>query len=119
MGVANTTFSYAIYAWLIYVGVAYALANLLALVLGIGFSFFMQGRFVFGNRGARQFGKFVLVWGVIYIVMIFFIGIFKSFGFSSYVAGALVLPISTVLSFIAQKFFVFRTHAELPRSDGG
>ena len=52
--------------------------------------------------------RFVLVWTLLYLFSIWVISRFIAFGFDAYASGALSIPFSTVLSFIAQKFFVFR-----------
>lgn len=109
VGVGNTAFSYAIYAAFLFIGFGYAIANLFALLLSILFSFKTQGRFVFNNTDNRRLGRFVIAWAVIYAATITLIGQLVALGLSAYVAGALALPFSTALSFLAQKFFVFRT----------
>ena len=109
IGLVNTTFSYGVYAILIFVGLYYAIANLAALLLGLLFSFKMQGRFVFGNSDNRLFWKFLFAWSLIYFATIALIGELISVGFNAYIAGALALPFTTVLSYLMQKFFVFRS----------
>ena len=108
VGVLNTGFSYLIYATLLFVGFGYQLANFLALVLGILFSFKTQGRFVFQNSDNRLLGRFVLSWAFIYLCTITLIGRIIDFGFDAYSAGALALPFSVACSYLAQKYFVFR-----------
>ena len=108
VGVLNTAFSYAIYAGMLYAGFNYAIANLTALALGILFSFKTQGALVFGNTENRRLYRFVLVWTVIYACNLFLITRFVALGFNAYVSGALAIPFATVVSCLAQKFFVFR-----------
>jgi putative flippase GtrA len=108
VGLVNTAFAFCLYSALLYVGLPYALANLTALVIGIGVSFMTQGGLVFENRESGRLARFVAVWAVLYFVSIFLISRFIALGFDPYAAGALALPFSTLLSFIAQKFLVFR-----------
>lgn len=108
VGVLNTTFSYLIYAAWLFVGLDYQLANLLTLIVGILFSFKTQGHIVFRNTNNRLLGRFVLCWAVIYLCVIFLIGKIIAMGFDAYSAGALALPFSIVLSYVGQKYFVFR-----------
>ena len=108
VGVLNTGFSYLIYAAMLYLGLGYQLANLIALLVGILFSFKTQGHFVFSNTDNKLFGKFALSWLVIYLCNISFIAWFISFGFDAYWAGAMALPFSVVLSYLTQRYFVFR-----------
>jgi len=107
VGMLNTAFSYSLYALLIFLGLHYALANLLALIAGILFSFRTQGAWVFNNTQVTLLWRFVLAWAVIYL---FNIGVIRSglaFGFNAYIAGALAVPPSAVLSYLAQRYFVF------------
>lgn len=109
VGVLNTAFSYAIYAALLYVGLNYALANLGAVVLGILFSFRTQGSLVFNQTDPRLLPRFILAWATIYAINILLISQFITLGFNAYIAGALMLPVSAVLSYVIQKYFVFRS----------
>lgn len=108
VGVINTSFSYGIYAGMLLLGFGYAIANLTALLLGILFSFKTQGHLVFDNPSNNLIGRFILAWAFIYFATITLIGSLMHQGFNAYIAGVLALPFSTVLSFLAQKFFVFR-----------
>ena len=111
VGAINTGFSYSIYALLLFVGLGYQLANFCSLVLGILFSFKTQGHFVFRNADNRLLGRFVLCWILIYVCNIAVIGWIIAFGFDAYSAGALALPITILLSYLTQKYFVFRQAA--------
>lgn len=108
IGGLNTGFSYSVYAGFLFFGLDYALANLLALTLGILFSFRTQGTFVFKNRNRRLIGRFIVCWALIYVLNITFIREMMIMGFDAYIAGGLTLPIITVLSYFLQRFFVFR-----------
>ena len=114
VGVINTAFSYSIYAGLLFVGFHYAFANFVALLLGIIFSFRMQGRFVFGNTDISLAGRFLLGWGLIYVGTVLVIGWMIGLGLDAYSAGALALPFTTVLSYFVQKNFVFRLDRKNP-----
>ena len=76
VGVVNTSFSYALYALLLWCGLPFAIANLLSLLVGIVFSFVTQGTFVFANRDGRRLLRFALVWTLLYGVNIALIGRF-------------------------------------------
>ena len=109
VGSVNTLFSYAVYAGFLFGGLSYVYANFLALVAGIIFSFRTQGAFVFGNRNKSLFGRFVLCWTLIYLANIFLINEMMQLGFTAYVSGAMAIPLITVISYYAQKRFVFAT----------
>lgn len=108
-GTINTAVGYGIYAGLVFLGMGYAIANLIALVLGILFSFKTQGYLVFDSRGNHLLGRFIISWALIYFMTIILIGQLMDQGLDPYLSGALVVPFSTVLSFLAQKYFVFRS----------
>lgn len=108
VGGLNTGFSYSVYSGFLFLGLDYALANLFALIFGILFSFRTQGTFVFKNRNRRLIGRFIVGWALIYLLNITFIREMMIVGFDAYVSGALALPIITVLSYLLQRFFVFR-----------
>lgn len=107
VGGVNTAFSYAIYAIALYAGLPYALANLCALLIGILFSFRMQGALVFGNRDGSLIWRFAAAWGVIYVFNIGLIALLLRVGLNAYVAGAAALPFTSVLSYFVQKRLVF------------
>lgn len=111
VGTINTSFSYLIYVALLYVGFDYQLANFLAMVMGILFSFKTQGHFVFHNSNNRLLGRFVVSWVLIYLCTIMLIGWIMALGFDAYSAGALALPFSVAFSYLIQKYFVFRQSA--------
>ncbi|MBD9357049.1 glycosyltransferase [Methylomonas albis] len=113
VGSINTGFSYAVYSFLLFLGVEYKLANFGSLVLGIVFSFNTQGRFVFGNLDNRLFVRFVICWFIIYIFNIFLIGKLIYFGLNAYEAGAVALVPVTLFSFCVQKLIVFRKTKDL------
>ena len=116
VGVLNTGFSYSIYVLLLWLGLAYFVANLVALVCGIVFSFQMQGRYVFDNTSRRLFPKYMLLWVLIYFCNIALIKLLLVCGFNAYVAGALALPPIVLLSYVLQKYLIFNTSQRPGRS---
>lgn len=108
VGVFNTGVGYLLYAFFLYVGLDYKLANFLALVIGIVISFKTQGTFVFNNTKNRLFGRFVVGWVLVYLFTIALIGQIIELGFNAYWAGAMALPFSVTTSFLIQKYYVFR-----------
>jgi putative flippase GtrA len=108
IGILNTSFSYAIYSVFLFFGFTYQLSNLFSLIAGILFSFKTQGYFVFKNSDNRLLGRFIFSWIIIYLCVIVLIGKIIYFGFNPYIAGAISLPFSVTLSYVSQKYFVFR-----------
>jgi putative flippase GtrA len=106
-GIINTSFSYGIYAFLLYSGLGYKTANLGSMLLGIVFSFKTQGKFVFKNTSNKRFFRFVIAWVFIYVFNIFIIGQFLKLGLNAYISGAIALIPVIIFSYITQRFFVF------------
>ena len=111
VGALNTGFSFGIYALLVWAGLHFSVANLCAFLLGVLFSFRTQGAFVFDNREWRRLGPFFAVWLGIFGINTGLIALFVRLGLSPYAAGAVALIPVTLLSYLAQRFFVF-----LPKS---
>jgi putative flippase GtrA len=107
VGAANTSFSYSIYALLLFIGQGFRIAGLFSMVFGILISFKMQGKFVFRNPSNRLFWRYIIMWSTIYFVYTSFIGILTSLGLNAYVSGILAYPAALVSSYLFQKKFVF------------
>ncbi|MFA6054517.1 MAG: GtrA family protein [Thermodesulfovibrionales bacterium] len=108
IGGINTLLSYTIYALGLFFGLNYTIAYLLALIIGIFFSFKTLGKFVFNNSDYRLFCRFVLFWALIYGFNIMCIGIIIIyFGLNAYAAGALMIAPNAILSYWLQKRFIF------------
>ena len=108
VGCINTAFSYLMYAAFLALGLTVAVASLLALMIGILFSFYTQGTLVFGDRSRGAFVRFVAVWAAIYFFNLGAIRLFMSLGLSAYLAGAVATVPTTILSYIIQRRIVFR-----------
>lgn len=107
VGIGNTGFCYGVYAALLFIGLEYRLANLLALLLGIAFSFTTQGTVVFRHANRVTFTKFVIAWLAIYIFNIWIIALLMSTSMSAYMAGAIATVPVTLISYFILKFAVF------------
>lgn len=116
VGIFNTAFGYGAYAALLFLGLKYPIASLIALVLGIVVSFTTQGTIVFKNANAGTFVKFVLSWILIYIINVFLISIFVRLSFDPYWAGAIATAPITILSYFILKLIVFHKKPCLRRS---
>jgi putative flippase GtrA len=107
VGCMNTAFSYGLYAAFLWCGLNFVVANGLAFVISLLFSFRTQGILVFRNADPRLLLRFVLVWAAIYLVNIALIGGLMRLGLSAYLAGAVALVPVTLLSYLLQSFAVF------------
>jgi putative flippase GtrA len=119
VGVFNTGFSYSIYAAFLFMGLEYRVANLLALLLGIGFSFITQGNVVFKNATRFRFFKFVVAWLLIYLFNISLIAVFMRGTMSAYLAGALATVPVTLVSYFILKFWVFASQTPVRHNNRG
>ncbi|OYV00266.1 MAG: polysaccharide biosynthesis protein GtrA [Burkholderiales bacterium PBB5] len=114
VGCLNTGFSYALYAVFLGLGLNFALANGLAFVLSLLFSFKTQGALVFRNSNPRLLLRFVLIWGGIYVFNVGVIAGLMRLGLNAYWAGAAALVPVTLLSYLLQRFAVFGSGARPP-----
>lgn len=110
VGVLNTVFGYAVYAILIFVSVPYLTALFIATVAGVIFNYFSFGRMVFhGHGGWFVFGKFVIAYGVVYVVNAALLSVLtKDFLFSPYVGQIICIPLSVLLSWLAMNYWVYK-----------
>ena len=115
VGLLNTGVSYAVYALFLYLGLTYVLANLMALLLGIVFSFRTQSALVFRRRNPRLIVRFAACWLMIFGLNIGLITLLMRTGLDPYTAGALALLPVTLISYFMQRIFVFGS-PQLPGS---
>ena len=108
VGAFNTLAGYLLYVLFLSVGFEYRIANLLALIIGIGISFNTQGRLVFRNPDKTLIFRYVACWALIYVANTYVIGQLIRFGASAYAAGAIATPINVLMSFVIQKYLIFK-----------
>jgi putative flippase GtrA len=111
IGALNTGFSYSVFALLLFLGFGIEIGSLLALLVGILFSYLTQSSIVFRYTSAGAFARFILMWGVIYAVNLMIIRAVMVFGTSTYLAAAIATGPVTVISYFLQKLAVFRRPA--------
>lgn len=108
VGAFNTTVGFGVYAFGIYLGLAYYFASFIALVFGIGVSFFTQGRLVFQSQLRGRFPSFLFMWCLLYLLNIAVIRFLVTFDISYYSAGLLATLPVVLVSFVLQKLIVFK-----------
>jgi len=111
VGVSNTLISLAVYYGLVYLGVHYLPANVAGFIIGTLNSYYWNNKYVFKrSRGhLRAIIKmfmcytftFLLASGLL-ILQIEYLGI------SEYIAPLINIPITTVINFLINKFWVFK-----------
>ena len=103
----NTSFGYCFFAFLIFFGIHYSLAVLVATILGILFNFQTYGRFVFKNHSWNLLGRFVFVYTAIYLANITLLLVFDLFVSNLYISGAMTTPVIAYLGYILNKRYVW------------
>ena len=107
IGGVNTVFGYSVFAFLLFFGIHYSLAVLVATILGILFNFQTYGRFVFKNHSWNLLGRFVFVYTTIYLVNITLLLVFDLLVSNLYISGAMATPVIAYLGYILNKRYVW------------
>lgn len=107
IGVINTAFSYSIYCALIAMGNAFPIAGIVALALGVVWSFTTNGKLVFQQKLQGRFLKYLATWGVVYIIYVLTIWVAIGLGLDVYLGGALATLMTIPVAYLLQHFFVF------------
>jgi putative flippase GtrA len=109
VGGINTVFSYILYAFLLFIGLHYLLSAIITFIISVLFNFQTTGRLVFQNNDRRLLLKFIFSYVIILAISLFSLNLLVVMvGISPYLAGLLnVFPVA-VISFLIQRFFVFR-----------
>ncbi len=109
VGMINTLFYYLIFSILVFIQTDYRLAVLIASILGTLFSFFNFGRYVFNNQNKKLIIRFVSNSALIYFLNIQLVKtIYATFAFNLYVSGFIAIIPLTLLSYLINKFYVFK-----------
>lgn len=108
VGIINTLFGYGVYSLLLMIHVNPTLAIILASVLGVLFNFKTIGRFVFKNNNQRLLVKFILVYLVALLVNLSLEYGFFLYWHNAYLAGLGSLLVTSVVSFVLNRNFVFQ-----------
>jgi putative flippase GtrA len=115
VGVINTLFSYSIFTLLIFVGLDYRYAVLVSTIMGILFNFKTLGTLVFKRKNNNKLiFRFISVYTVIYLLNVEALRIADSVNVNIdqkvkiIFAGAILVIPSSIISYVLNKFFVFR-----------
>jgi putative flippase GtrA len=109
VGGINTLFGYGVFALFILLHMHYVLAALLAQICGVLFNFKTYGALVFKNKNNRLILRFIGVYLVTYLLTIGLIKIFNNYGINNLIAGAIILLPVSLIGFLLNRRFVFRT----------
>ena len=107
IGGVNTVFGYCVFAFLLFFGIHYSLAVLVATILGVLFNFQSYGRLVFQAHSWNLLGRFVFVYTIIYLANITLLLAFDLLVFNLYISGAMTTPIIAYLGYILNRRYVW------------
>ena len=108
VGLINTIFGYSVFALCIFLKLHYALAVLIATVLGVLFNFKTTGIIVFKNNNNNLIFKFIAVYIVAYILSVLFLKLCLILGFNNmYINSAVIILPNSFITYILMKKFVF------------
>jgi putative flippase GtrA len=111
VGVINTVFGYAVYALFIYLGLHYFLAQLFGSILAVAHSYLWNKYFTFRSpaHSIHELLRFISVYALSYLLnmLVLYLAIEK-FKANAYIAGAISLFITTVISYAGHKSFSFK-----------
>lgn len=108
VGVLNSLFGYGCFAFLIFLGLHYSLALLLATVAGVLFNFKTTGYLVFRSSDNRLIFRFAATYAIVYIANVSILKSLLLVGVDLYYGGAILILPMAALSFILNKRFVFK-----------
>ncbi len=107
VGGINTIFGYTIYGLGLFIGLQYALAVLIATVLGVLFNFKTIGKYVFANNDRKLFVKFIVVYGITYLLNILILWLCQKYNFNLYLVQAILAIPLAGFSYSLNRYFVF------------
>jgi putative flippase GtrA len=110
VGIANTLFSYSVYAILLFIKVPFLVALLISTIVGVIFNYINFSLLVFNvNRNWLVFGKFVVSYALIYAVNAAFLRFLTvNLLLNPYFGQAICLPISVLLSWLLMNHWVYK-----------
>jgi len=111
VGIINTAVTYGIYSLLVFLGVYHQIAVVCDYSVGIVFSFFLNKHVTFKVKrktSPSMMGRMVLSYVLILGVNMGLLWILvDSLGYNKYLSQLVALALVSILSFLAQKYFVF------------
>jgi putative flippase GtrA len=85
----NTAFGYGLFSFLVFTGLHYTVAGLIATICGILFNFKSTGLLVFGNRKNGMIFKFIGVYGINYVIGMSLLTLLERSGIDTFFASKL------------------------------
>ncbi len=109
-GIINTVFGYSVFSSMIFFGMSYSLALLIATICGIVFNYFSFGRIVYNNRyNTLGFIKIIFSYGVAYVFNIGALFILNNYFFiNMYLGQFICTPFNVLLSSLLINYWVYK-----------
>ena len=111
VGGLNTFFGYGCYAFFIFLKLSYPVAMLFATCCGVLFNFMTTGTVVFQRTRLVLLPRFILNYAGIYGISVFLLWGIHFFLSNDYLAGLIIILPMAMISFILNKYLVFRERA--------
>jgi putative flippase GtrA len=108
VGAFNTAFGYCLYLILLWIGMVYWLAWGMALTISLALGFVLGGKLVFAPTKLWRFLIYVSAWIALYGFNVMLISVVFKFGISEETGPLLILPLNVALSYVLQKYLVYR-----------
>ena len=112
VGISNTLISLAIYYILVYLGVHYLIANIVAFVISVCNAYFWNCRYVFTEKNTKSYkvlGKTFLAYGSTFVLSTALLFVMVDvLGISYWLAPLINLCFTVPLNFLINKFWAFR-----------
>jgi len=111
VGVSNTLISLGIYYALVYLGINYLLANLIAFLLSVLNAYFWNSRFVFKSKGnvLRKLVKVYTAYGFTLLLSTTLLYLMVDIiGISQLIAPLINIAITVPINFLLNKFWSFK-----------
>ncbi len=109
VGLVNTAFGYAIFYLVWRETLDATIAAAVSTVIGALFNFLSIGRLVFGSSDPRFLGRFVAVYGLLFLVDALALKALEHYGAAASIAQAALTPLLAALSYLLNRDFVFRS----------
>lgn len=109
-GALNTGITFLVFSGLVFFGLHYAIANILAWCIGVLLSFFFNARFVF-NAQANVFSFFKFVFSNIFSISLNLLFLFIAvdiFKFDPIISSIFSIPLIAISNYILFRFIAFK-----------
>lgn len=107
VGLLNTAVGYTIFLIALWTGLHYSVAIAVATVLGTLFNFKSTGAMVFRSSDNSLLIRFIIVYGVIYLLNVVGVAVLLKFGFQEWLAGLFLLLPLALVSYLLNSRYVF------------